>query len=36
MLTHSASGVSPYVEELGFDVETQIHRLGGPLNVEAP
>ena len=27
MLTHKASGVSPYVEELGFDVEADIHRV---------
>ncbi len=29
ILTHRVSGVSPYVEELGFDVETDIRRLGG-------
>ena len=29
MLTHEASGISPYVEELGFDVETHIRRLDG-------
>ena len=27
MLTHTASGVSPYVEELGFDLTADIHRL---------
>ena len=29
MLTDKASGVSPYLEELGFDVETQIRGLDG-------
>ena len=29
MLTHKASGVSPYVEELGFDLQTDIRRLDG-------
>ena len=29
MLTNRASGASPYIEELGFDVETSIRRLDG-------